>query len=509
VSSEAARRLPTIDHYTAYRPRPFTRAERHRVTILFGGLTWKHERLVQGTLHNLGYKAEPLPAVRRADLDAGKKLIDVGACCPTTFVTGNLVNFLEKKQQEFGRQQVVDDYVYLTAGACGACRFGQYHQSYTMALETLGLKDFRIQLLAQDELDQADGADQGLEIGLPLTMGIVWGMLCADIVSDLEYMTRPYEVEQGAADRALRRSMDHLYQVFRDRPYQGKKWDALAWHLTTRYFIRALRRVKTFWDEVEVDRLQVRPMVKITGEFWLQTHEGDGNYNMKRWLESEGAEVRVPPIAAWLDYWMRFYVQEFEARADTDRRASLKARGVRLLQRVYRSAYNRLRRTLGNLPQELPDQYELQRLARPYFHQRLSGGEGDMLVAKALHAYHHRTAHMICELNPYSCMPNTMSVGAMAKVLGDYPDLLYAPIEVKGDAEVHAQSRCQMILTDARARAEQEFAAALEETALTTDRIRRWEQSRPQVTRATYSVHHPGVTGTAARYVHHAARRGA
>jgi len=27
---------------------------------------------------------------------------------------------------------------------------------------------------------------------------------------------------------------------------------------------------------------------------------------------------------------------------------------------------------------------------------------------------------------------------------------LYAPIEIKGDAEVHALSRCQMILTEAK-----------------------------------------------------------
>jgi len=50
-------------------------------------------------------------------------------------------------------------------------------------------------------------------------------------------------------------------------------------------------------------------------------------------------------------------------------------------------------------------------------------------------------------------MPNTMSRGAMANVLGKHPNLLYAPIEIKGDAEVHALSRCQMILTEAKKRA--------------------------------------------------------
>ena len=67
-----------VNHYTSYKARPFTREQRDSTTILFGGLTWKHERLVQGVFNNLNYKAKPLPNITRADLDAGKELIDVG-----------------------------------------------------------------------------------------------------------------------------------------------------------------------------------------------------------------------------------------------------------------------------------------------------------------------------------------------------------------------------------------------------------------------------------------------
>src|SRR5215475_12386425 len=154
----------TVTHYTAYKPRPFTRDERETVTILYGGLTWKHERLVQGVFHNLHYNAAPLPNVARADLDAGKELIDVGACCPTTFLTGSLSNFLKSEMRKRGREEVVNQYVFLTAGAFGYCRFGQYHQSYAMALDALGLKDFRILLMAQDDLDQGARDGGGLEI---------------------------------------------------------------------------------------------------------------------------------------------------------------------------------------------------------------------------------------------------------------------------------------------------------------------------------------------------------
>ncbi len=130
-----------------------------------------------------------------------------------------------------------------------------------------------------------------------------------------------------------------------------------------------------------------------------------------------------------------------------------------------------------------------------------------MLVGKALYKHLHKRAHMICELSPYSCLPNTMSIGSMAGVLGKHPDLLYAAIEVKGDAEVHALSRCQMILTEAKKRAAQEFEETLERTGLTVDKIRAYEKDHPELMRATYRVPHNGVAGTAANYVRHLTER--
>ena len=117
-------------------------------------------------------------------------------------------------------------------------------------------------------------------------------------------------------------------------------------------------------------------------------------------------------------------------------------------------------------------------LAKPYYHSRLNGGEGDMLVGKALWAHQKKKAHMICELSPYSCMPNTMSIGAMSAVVGKHPDLLYAPLEIKGDAEVHALSRCQMILTEAKKRAQKEYDEVLARTGLTVGSAERARNTR-------------------------------
>ena len=55
--STATTERPTISHYRTYSPRPFTRAERDSVTILFGGLHWRVERILQAVLESGGNKA--------------------------------------------------------------------------------------------------------------------------------------------------------------------------------------------------------------------------------------------------------------------------------------------------------------------------------------------------------------------------------------------------------------------------------------------------------------------
>jgi predicted nucleotide-binding protein (sugar kinase/HSP70/actin superfamily) len=494
--------------YRAYAARPFKREERSEVEILFGGLHWRLERLIQATLENAGYRARPLPTATKSDLMLGRELADIGQCCPTSFVTGNLAHFLKSEETRIGATAVADKYIYLTAGACGACRFGQYHQSYELALRNLGIESFRLFLMEQDNLEQAAFAGGGLEINMSLSLGLVWAVLCTDALQGLEYKTRPYEVVAGQTNAVVQDSVDYLCEVFRNRPHKGGKWGPLAWHLTTNYFLDALRVVFRKFEAIEVDRLQPKPIVKITGEFYLQTVEGDPNYNIHRWLEAEGAEVYPAPIVVWLDYWFRFYVQQIEDYVGIDRSARLRIAKIRGLQTIFRWTYNRIRGALGDIPHELPDQYELRRLAAPYFHHQLSGGEGDMLVGKAIWSHLHKKAHMICELSPYACMPNTMSVGAMAGVVAKHPDLLYAPLEIKGDAEVHALSRCQMILTEAKKRARSEFDGALSKTGLTADAARARLDRNPPMKRATYRVPHRDRVGTAANLVAELAQGG-
>ena len=78
----------------------------------------------------------------------------------------------------------------------------------------------------------------------------------------------------------------------------GKIVDHLWGHQTASALAEARERL----GAIDVDRLRVKPIVKVTGEFFAQTTEGDGNFRMFQFLEREGAEVTIEPIANWIMY---------------------------------------------------------------------------------------------------------------------------------------------------------------------------------------------------------------
>src|SRR2546428_12878153 len=75
-------------------------------------------------------------------------------------------------------------------------------------------------------------------------------------------------------------------------------------HLYGKEYLDSIDACREKLNSIEVDRLRVKPIVKITGEFWAQITEGDGNFHMFEFLEREGAQVIVEPIATWVAYLM-------------------------------------------------------------------------------------------------------------------------------------------------------------------------------------------------------------
>ncbi len=142
---------------------PFTAEERGSVTILFGGLTWKHERLIEGLLAGAGYLCQRLPETDRAAHELAQEYCASGLCNPVYFTVGNLLRYLRRLQDSgLSAAEIVKKYVYFTAACGGPCRFGMYEAEFRTALAAAGFKGFRVLSFSQDHGIYASTGHSGL-----------------------------------------------------------------------------------------------------------------------------------------------------------------------------------------------------------------------------------------------------------------------------------------------------------------------------------------------------------
>jgi predicted nucleotide-binding protein (sugar kinase/HSP70/actin superfamily) len=416
-----------------------------------------------------------------------------------------------------------------------------YEAEYRLALRNSGFDGFRVMLFQQSGgLDQSE-AEAGLDMNVDFFLAILNAMNMGDMVTDVGYQVRPFEVEKGEADAAIGECMDYLHEIFKSHrkftlegklgsfvknlpkvggtaEYMGKFIDQLYGNDYT----DALKAVGDRLSKVKVDRTRVKPIVKITGEFWAQTTEGDGNFNMFRFLEREGAQVLVEPIGTWIMYMIHQAKQSqrdrkgvtaeeampsawrIDKRLKNEMQTRKATAKLTLAESIFKREWNRLRETLNGIPHDLTDQYELQRMGHPFYNSRAGGGEGHLEVAKNIYYSNKDLAHMVLSLKPFGCMPSTQSDGAQSAVVNLYKEMIYLPVETSGEGEINAHSRVQMALGEAKVKAKQEMARVLEETGLTLDQVREYQDAHPELQSALYKVpHHKGVIGSAANFVKH------
>ena len=461
AENEMGTKGAAVSHFKRPPERPFTAAERERVTLLFGGLTLAHEIIIKGVLEGLGYRAEYLPTPDNESLALGKEYGNRGQCNPTYYTVGNLIKYL-KKLREQGVRDIEDRYVFVTAGACGPCRFGMYEAEYRKALRDAGFDRFRVIVINQSGEVGKELGEAGLKMDRRFYISLVKGIMAADLLNEIRYRMRPYEVNAGDTDEAFSGSLDILYETLKQR----------------RSLFPAFRRVRRIFEKVDADYSRVQPRIKIIGEFWAQTTEGDGNYRLPRWLEEEGCEVIVQPVSGWVDYliwWWKEYVKDRLPVQKGIRRKWRFLKGLTMLKLVdylFRFHYTLYRSALGFFNDPLPSQKKLADLGRKYYNTRIGGGEGHLEVAKNLLAIVEKKAHLVISVKPFGCMPSTQSDGVQSRVMADFREGLFIPIETSGDGEINVKSRVQMKLHEAKNRAMEEFGLLLKETGLSAEELK-------------------------------------
>ncbi|SDG54270.1 Predicted nucleotide-binding protein, sugar kinase/HSP70/actin superfamily [Fontibacillus panacisegetis] len=451
-------------------PRRFAAKDKATTTILFGGLTMVQDYLVEGALSGLGYRVKNMDCPDNEALRYGKEFGNRGQCNPTYFTVGNLIKYLHYLRDVEGKskEEIIGSYLFVTSGSCGPCRFGTYVTEYRKALRDAGFDGFRVLLFQQtDGLKQATGGESALKLDSSFFISFLKAVILGDILNELGYRTRPYEVEEGSTDAALTRCKEYLYDAL------SRRKALLPALLNCRKEMRAIR----------VDKSRVKPKVSIIGEFWAMTTEGDGNYRLQRFLENEGAEVEVQSVTAWILFLI------WSGQYDTRKRMNLREadcgrqglKGKNPVRRLWllaladkgvRFIFQTFAQMIGLHGYHLPDMAKIADVASEHYNNQLRGGEGHMEVGKLILNIVKKKVNMTLSVKPFGCMPSSgVSDGVQSLITERYPDGIFLPIETTGDGAINVYSRVQMMLFKAKQAAQKEFDEALKQRGYTVESI--------------------------------------
>ena len=429
-------------------------APKHETILLSGGLTILQDKLIQSALQSLGENYISIPNPDFESFQKGKAYGNRGQCNPTYFTVGNLVKYLQNLRDEKGlsSEEIVRKYVYITAGGCGPCRFGMYITEYKKALRDAGFDGLRITSFDHDKgIFQGDEIDDGiLNFSPTFFITLTKSVIIGDIMNLLGYKMRPYEVETGSVDAAMKHCENLVSEAF-----LGKK-----------SLVKTLWKCRRILEKVKLNRLQPKAKVMVMGEFWAAMTEGDGNYNLHRFLESEGAECIPQPIIN------RLLLNLWEAERALHKREHLQVQNakkvdfssvktrvlIKLGKAAIKTHFSLYAKAIGLHDYEIPDMDKLARLGQEYYTLDCDGGEGHLEVAHLIESVKENIAHLVISVKPFGCMPSSsVSDGVQSLVTSRFPEANFLAIETSGEGAANFYSRVQMALFKAKQSAKEEF----------------------------------------------------
>lgn len=460
----------------------FTKQERSSTTVITNGMPDSSMFFLKSVFSSIGIKLHPLLSPTNSALQIGKEYGNRGQCNPTYYTVGSLIEYLIHLRDVEGvpTREIVANYLFVTMGGCGPCRMGMYATEYRKALRDSGFGGFRVLLLSRSGEASLDST--GIAFSKIETMKLFSCAVMGDIVNILEKKIRPYEVEEGATDAAIQKVTNIIADAYANK----KSLILAAW------------KSRKVLASVKVDALQLKPKVLVQGEFWAKTNEGDGNYNLYRFLEEEGAEVMIESISDWLlhQIWQaKWAIQRREDLAFHDtggdglKGQNMFAKKVQIwmADRLIRVVFKVFSLVLGLKQSVLSDHGELASAVEKYFNLEVNGGEDHMEVAHHIHTFEHNLANMVLSVKPFTCLSSSgVSDGVQPLISEKYPNSIFVAVETSGDASANFYSRVQMQLFKAKQAAESELEEALEEKGLSLSEAKKKIEKCPTLSSSLF-----------------------
>jgi len=406
---------------------PFTEEMKQSHTILVPNMLPMHFKLIGKVLEQEGYKVKLLETSGSHIAETGLKYVHNDTCYPAILVIGQFMDALMSGEYDKDKVALI---LFQTGGGC---RASNYIHLLRKALEKAGMSHVPVISLSLTGLEK----HPGFRLSLPLWRRFAFGVLYGDLLMTLVNQTKPYEVEQGAAQALA----DEWTQTLAEEMCNGRHSYAKV--------KKNYRRMLESFAALPVERTE-KPRVGIVGEIFVK-YSPLGNNHLEQFLVDEGAEAVIPGLLDFCLYCCYNFLLDYK----------LYGMGKRW-QLIYRIAYRYL---LGK-EQDMIDAIKAHgrfdpptifthtiELVQGTISMGVKMGEGWLLTAEMLELADKGVSNIVCT-QPFGCLPNHIcGKGMMKPIKAKNPDINIVAIDYDaGATKVNQENRIKLMLANARSK---------------------------------------------------------
>ena len=408
----------------------FNPEDKGRKTILVPNLSEAFSKVATAAIRAEGFVAEPLPLASQRAIELGKKFVHNDICFPAQVNVGEFLAAMESGRFD------PDSTACGLAKNCDDCRAGQYPVLARKALDDAGYPQVPIFTTSMSPGD----LHPGVRIGLKFQIRTLWGLAMSDVLEQMRLRIRPYELEKGSTDLVFERGIDSIAEALE----RGVRPALEA-------FEPALRAL----DAVPTDESRRRPRVFVIGEILLNYHP-TSNWNLVRWLESNGMEVILPRL---VDFFHRDSLRVGEeSRRGLLAHPTLNGLVADVTDRVYLHVLSRVREVSRSArhAEEAGTVHDLVTNIDGLLDRTYVNGEG-WLIPSEIIARAREGVESFVIVQPFGCLPNHITGRGLVKTLKRrFPKITILSLDYDPDTSLaNIENRLQMLVISAKQRARQ------------------------------------------------------
>lgn len=384
-------------------------------------LPW-HFAIIEEVLKLEGYDVEILKNDTRAVIDEGLKHVHNDTCYPCLCVVGQYIDALKSGKYDLDRTAV------LISQSGGGCRASNYLPLIRKALKA-EFPNVPVISLNFSGLE----SDSSFPVGLKLLLKLAYAIFYGDSLMWCYNQTKPYEKEEGAADKARDDVMNMIVAAYKAGKYSKYK--------------KINRQIISSFAAVERTE-EKKVKVGIVGEIYVK-YAYLGNNHLEKFLLSEDCQPVVPALMDFVLYCIVNNINDGTLYGKKGAFYYVNKLLYKVLHGMQKNIIKDFNRDGTFEP--IHDFEHLRHCADKVINQGVKMGEGWLIPAEMAALAETGTENIVCA-QPFGCLPNHIAGKGVIRTLKNmYQNENIVAVDYDPSAtRVNQENRIKLMLATAR-----------------------------------------------------------